>query len=1538
MAEAILDKASFQLIRTNPKLTTNVKVMVDSAGKIYLESFSANEVLSNSLYKAVPVDPDSSYDKDVAAFYAARTTPKEVAYTVKQNSEDTAVLSTYNLQYEMFYAAGTEAIASESYTEDLGILAPLWLEEQIPDYFLIFRIDDPVAFNLVGKTNSQDGIDVSMTSDFFTQKVLESCSIISTIDLSSASNIGKYLRNYRSQQTFPESPYFLNLQSDQMTQYRGVSYSEGRFVEKGEILYNEFFKKDKSMIEQEYFATSGFERNGVIVANLLNLEFLFSDPTAAEYSVNRYFGLYANFVEEGTFKIDSEGFYLNAAKEKMQRPPLPEQDSLEKLNYFSMDNPNGVVLYYQNGSVITQTGEPTPERVASVDSIFTVKDKTGSLHSLKKGSQWDPNSVRLSDTKVNVADFSGYTASTGFFDSELLLGKAKSSVSWEISGEIPLGYTINFYDSAGFTLTLESNATLVNSKLGPNSIGQSFQYFFNGQGQPADIAKSIASALNFYKQGQRFFNAIAQGGTVVFFSRFGGSRFNKLNFELDTTLGEISELTIFPRVYTTGTGGVIDKFYFTGGSDFQESRARIPMSLSSSITGKYTDLKNAGKAECLGYGLYLEEPVFDVNGSPKEFKRIDTYVSAYFDEDGIKKSKAGGISIYDLYNVPFGRLSMFPLRDFDFDFYSSQYSEEGELAEEYNEYNQNVKLVNTNNQILLVPVNQGSYPNIVNFYKNGGFTKLQSVLENTANTDQEETIILSEYDRLFENFNKNLALFSRTSPFVCKWVYDDYGKDVRSKPYRLNFSDAFGVYNFAPSPLSNKQDALSFSHEWYYLSKVPGYFSETGLMSSWSYFNFTAFDNDPISGLGFFQNITTDNFSAYFIVDNLFTTPTTGFPIYAYFDKQIRYSRVIGGNSQNFAQTFFRGVKVIMKERVESGIALNYNVDSIQTTKNTTFNDYKFAAILVPINKADKPPSQIKVVNNKKWKTITLIVFLNTNYSQMQPDGDISSIDRTLLYNLQSIITAGNFTVSGSALATFNPNIGSAITDFYPFPVTAYSPATYSITTMTGWINPSTSTGAIGGEYTIRGAGTKFLTEITEGSNGVLKDIVFNVASDVYQISNITEILSNTTLTALSVKKNGVDINLPIAGASLIQFRNGYYGLNGGGYEALISKMNSVSFANIYNMINGGAPEVIYETVSETGQLSYNNFVLELSSGSLNMNASYLRYVPDPNKPTALNLQDVVGYEFAIAKNPGVGPIYRQAGNYNIKFVDLFKFKDPYIQQIVENTLPTTYMTSVFSLCRYKNTQFDPTYPYFGQIRNYFYHKVNSTNPGSILELSSDTSFTSKYPLIGEIAIDLRDKFYIFASSWDPGYFVSYLTKTKKVLAPGTLSAVENKSFFGSKYLKVPQSITIETLDSSEFSYFYENNGQLRISIDLQTRFTRFMREKIYNLFVTYVNPVFTNFSHTAVQQFIDSYIKLNVIPLYQLNNVNIYLKETAGGSDDFTWMTKTNLEKSNAGLNIDKNFGIEKPKADDLNFDTIYRKKLGYSISVGVSINLTKK
>ena len=64
MVEKILDKASYSIVRTNPKLTGNVKVVSDGAD-IYLESFSANTELSNSRFKAFRVSGESTYDQDV---------------------------------------------------------------------------------------------------------------------------------------------------------------------------------------------------------------------------------------------------------------------------------------------------------------------------------------------------------------------------------------------------------------------------------------------------------------------------------------------------------------------------------------------------------------------------------------------------------------------------------------------------------------------------------------------------------------------------------------------------------------------------------------------------------------------------------------------------------------------------------------------------------------------------------------------------------------------------------------------------------------------------------------------------------------------------------------------------------------------------------------------------------------------------------------------------------------------------------------------------------------------------------------------------------------------------------------------------------------------------------------------------------------------------------------------------------------------------------------------------------------------------------
>ena len=41
------------VLRTNPALSSNVKLVVDSSGDIYLDSFNANQTLTNQRYKTL---------------------------------------------------------------------------------------------------------------------------------------------------------------------------------------------------------------------------------------------------------------------------------------------------------------------------------------------------------------------------------------------------------------------------------------------------------------------------------------------------------------------------------------------------------------------------------------------------------------------------------------------------------------------------------------------------------------------------------------------------------------------------------------------------------------------------------------------------------------------------------------------------------------------------------------------------------------------------------------------------------------------------------------------------------------------------------------------------------------------------------------------------------------------------------------------------------------------------------------------------------------------------------------------------------------------------------------------------------------------------------------------------------------------------------------------------------------------------------------------------------------------------------------------
>ena len=102
------------------------------------------------------------------------------------------------------------------------------------------------------------------------------------------------------------------------------------------------------------------------------MEFLFDDPTAEDYSINRYFGMYVNEIEEGQFDISGEGFYKGTSSEKSQQPTITNITEVSQLlnTPFEMTNDRGILLYLDPTKTETITGLPTPKRVDEVESIF----------------------------------------------------------------------------------------------------------------------------------------------------------------------------------------------------------------------------------------------------------------------------------------------------------------------------------------------------------------------------------------------------------------------------------------------------------------------------------------------------------------------------------------------------------------------------------------------------------------------------------------------------------------------------------------------------------------------------------------------------------------------------------------------------------------------------------------------------------------------------------------------------------------------------------------------------------------------------------------------------------------------------------------------------------------------------------------------------------------------------------------------------------------------------------------------------------------
>lgn len=286
---------SFMLLRTNPKLTGNVKLVVTEDYNLYLDSFkvSVNSILNKQEYRHQPVSDSGNYPHDV--YHVFKYLPATEMYSIYPDSYDPHI-SYHKMEDQIrnIYEYGAEYNNDNLYSENMRILAPLYIGKHLPTFFAIWRSD-----RLITHDNTITNTEVLKT-------LLNEAKCIKIFDLRRSTSIGKYLNNYHDDITkyFAGSCILQFIEQDNdktspdhrqgQNTWKGVAYDRGILTDRNETTYfaTQTLEGEHPQENYDMFLVNGFSRNKLLFPNIINLEFMFNDPEAEDFSMHNYFGLY----------------------------------------------------------------------------------------------------------------------------------------------------------------------------------------------------------------------------------------------------------------------------------------------------------------------------------------------------------------------------------------------------------------------------------------------------------------------------------------------------------------------------------------------------------------------------------------------------------------------------------------------------------------------------------------------------------------------------------------------------------------------------------------------------------------------------------------------------------------------------------------------------------------------------------------------------------------------------------------------------------------------------------------------------------------------------------------------------------------------------------------------------------------------------------------------------------------------------------------------------------------------------------------------
>ena len=380
------DEAPFGLIQTNPMLTGNVKITVDSNNDLSLNSLNASPELTQQKYKKFKISKDGSYDSDLYKFFDSGKTPKQIVFKVYQESDYLSTFKELSFQYNRFYTAGFKRTDSKLYEEEFSIFAPVWIYNTIPKYFVIFKTKGAVNES----TYSGKSFDIN-------EDIIKNSEIVKTIQVRD-SNIGKYLAKSINIQG-RTNPLKVNFDKNGFTKFCGFNYTTGTYNEASEIL-TDFYSKEVPIIKFDDYITQGFFRNNIVSSNMFNLEFLFDDDTSNVYEMNRYFGLYCDEIPLAEFSLDQP------SQESSSNTPSPRLNQLS-LNSdwdFIQNNNSGIELFANKDSILVLTGNSTESIFSSI--IEPIESVGNKLHIFIPG---DFLARGIANRSVTIDNKNGYS-------------------------------------------------------------------------------------------------------------------------------------------------------------------------------------------------------------------------------------------------------------------------------------------------------------------------------------------------------------------------------------------------------------------------------------------------------------------------------------------------------------------------------------------------------------------------------------------------------------------------------------------------------------------------------------------------------------------------------------------------------------------------------------------------------------------------------------------------------------------------------------------------------------------------------------------------------------------------------------------------------------------------------------------------------------------------------------------------------------------------------------------------------------------------